>query len=233
MLDPKKLLNDFLGTTVPGTEGTVRQKADQAMDLAKKNPLATGAIVAVLLGTGAGRAVTGSALKLGGLAAIGGLAYTAYKNYQAGKSPTEVAAPGKEPEILEAPKDTGFHPDDIQQGEVEFALVLVRAMIAAARADGHIDEAERAKIHERLQMSGLNSDAAEFIDNELARPVDVDSLVKAAKTDPQKVELYTASRVTIDPDNRAERGYLDLLAGRLGLKDDLVAHIEATVAKMV
>lgn len=233
MLDPKKLLNDFLGTKVPGSEGSIRDKAGQAADLAKKNPLATGAIVAVLLGTGAGRALTGSALKLGGLAAIGGLAYTAYKNYQAGKAPGETVATGKEPAILEAPKDSGFNPEDIEQGEVEFALVLVRAMIAAARADGHIDDAERAKIHERLQMSGLNSDATEFIDNELARPVDVDSFVKAAKTDPQKVELYTASRVAINPDNRAERGYLDLLAGRLGLKDDLVAHIEATVAKMI
>jgi uncharacterized membrane protein YebE (DUF533 family) len=233
MLDPKKLLNDFLGTQVPGTEGTVRQKANEAVDLAKKNPLATGAIVAVLLGTGAGRALTGSALKLGGLAAIGGLAYTAYKNYQAGKAPGESVAGGAEPEILEAPKDSGFAPEDIEQGEVEFALVLVRAMIAAARADGHIDDAERAKIHERLQMSGLNSDVAEFIDNELAKPVDVESFVRAAKSDPQKVELYTASRVAINPDNRAERGYLDMLAGRLGLKDDLVAHIESTVARMV
>ena len=45
----------------------------------------------------------------------------------------------------------------------------------------------------------------------------------------QKVELYTASRLAIDPDSRAERGYLDLLAGRLGLADGLVDHIEATV----
>jgi len=44
------------------------------------------------------------------------------------------------------------------------------------------------------------------------------------------VELYTASRLTIEPDSRAERGYLDLLAGRLGLPDALVDHIEATVS---
>jgi uncharacterized membrane protein YebE (DUF533 family) len=43
------------------------------------------------------------------------------------------------------------------------------------------------------------------------------------------VELYTASRLAIDADTRAERGYLDLLAGRLGLADQLVDHIEATV----
>ena len=46
----------------------------------------------------------------------------------------------------------------------------------------------------------------------------------------QKVELYTATRLTIDPDTRAERGYLDLLAGRLGLPDALLDHIDATVS---
>lgn len=232
MLDPKKLLNDFLGTQVPGTEGSIRDKAGDAVDLAKRNPLATGAIAAVLLGTGAGRALTGSALKLGGLAAVGGLAYTAYKNYQAGKQAAPQEGGAQEIEVLEPPRDTGFHPEDIEQGEVEFALVLVRAMIAAARADGHIDETERSKILERLRMSGLNSDAAEFIEAELAQPVNMEAFVQAAKTDPQKVELYTASRIAIDPDSRAERGYLDMLAGRLGLPGDLVDHIETTVAGM-
>ena len=45
MLDPKKLLDELLGSNVPGTQGTVRDKAGQAVDLAKKNPLAAGAIV--------------------------------------------------------------------------------------------------------------------------------------------------------------------------------------------
>ncbi|TIT86304.1 MAG: DUF533 domain-containing protein, partial [Mesorhizobium sp.] len=61
-------------------------------------------------------------------------------------------------------------------------------------------------------------------------PLDLDTLVAGAQTDAQKLELYTASRLTIDPDTRAERGYLDLLAGRLGLPDALVDHVEATVS---
>ncbi len=61
-------------------------------------------------------------------------------------------------------------------------------------------------------------------------PVDIDAIVNAAKTEEERVEVYTASRLTIEPESRAERGYLDLLAGRLGLPDALVDHIEATVA---
>ena len=85
MFDPKKLLNDLLGSQVPGTQGTVRDKAGQAVQLAKDNPLATGAIATVLLGTSTGRSVTGSALKLGGIAAVAGIAYKAYQNYQSGR----------------------------------------------------------------------------------------------------------------------------------------------------
>ena len=103
-------------------------------------------------------------------------------------------------------------------------------MLAAARADGQVDAAEREQIAGRLAMSGLDHDAADFINRELGAPLDLDAIVAMARTDAQKAELYTASRLTIRPDSRAERGFLDLLAGRLGLADALVDHIEATVS---
>ena len=128
------------------------------------------------------------------------------------------------------PADTGFDPPQAPQGEHEFALTLVRAMIAAAKADGHIDEAERKKIADKLALSGINSEAEEFLKAEIEKPRSIDELVASVLTDAQKLELYTATRLTIDPDTRVERGYLDLLAGRLKLPDALVDHVEATVA---
>lgn len=228
MLDPKKMLDDLLGSKIPGTESTVGEKAAQAKQLAKDNPLAAGALVAVLLGTGTGRKLTGTAIKLGGLAAIGGLAYNAYQNYRNGGQPEQATT--KEPELLPPPADTDFHPAQAPQGEAEFTLALVRAMIAAAKADGHIDEEERGRIADRLAVSGIGTDAEQFILQELQAPLDLDELVASATTEAQRVELYTASRLAIDPDSRAERGYLDLLAGRLQLPDQLVDHIEATVS---
>ena len=230
MLDPKKLLDDLLGSKIPGTESTVRDKAGQAAQMARDNPLAAGALAAVLLGTGTGRAVTGSALKIGGMAAVAGLAYKAYQNYQSGNQP-ETAAPGKEPELLPPPSGTPFDPARAPQGEAEFALVIARAMIAASRADGHIDDAERGRIADKLRLSGIGEEAEAFLLTELEKPVDLDGLVAAAQTDAQKVELYTASRIAIDPETRAERGYLDMLAGRLKLPDALIDHIEATVGQ--
>lgn len=229
MFDPKKLLDDLLGSRIPGMEGTVRDKAGQATQLARDNPLAAGALAAVLLGTGTGRAIGGSALKLGGLAAVAGLAYKAFQNYQGGQAPTDAAR--AQPELLPPPAHTGFDPAEAPQGEAEFTLSLVGAMIAAARADGHIDDAERAKIADRLKLSGMDAEAEAYLIGELQRPVDLDAIVGAAKTEAQRVELYTASRLAIDPETRAERGYLDMLAGRLKLPDALVDHIEATVSE--
>ncbi|NRP69698.1 Inner membrane protein YebE [Ensifer psoraleae] len=228
MFDAKKLLDQFLGSQVPGAGGTVRDRADQVTRLAKDNPLATGAITAVLLGTKSGRKLAGNAAVLGGLAAVAGLGYQAYKNYQAGKSPAAEPASQPTPELLPPPADSGFTAPAAVSND--FALILVRAMIAASRADGHIDETERAHIMGKLSVSGLSADAAAFLEEELANPVDLDAIVAAAKTEEQRVEIYTASRLAIEPESRSERGYLDLLAGRLGLADALVDHIEATVS---
>ena len=232
MFDAKKLLDQFLGSQVPGAGGTVRDRAGQLGQMAKDNPLATGAIAAVLLGTSTGRQLGGSALKLGGLAAIAGLGYQAYKNWQSGQQPQPAdasTAATTEQQLLPPPEGTGFHVED-EANSADFAVILVRAMIAAARADGHIDDAEREAILGKVRLAGLGADAEAFLEHELANPVDLDAIIGAAQTESQKVELYTASRIAIEPDSRAERGYLDLLAGRLGLADALVDHIEATVA---
>jgi uncharacterized membrane protein YebE (DUF533 family) len=228
MFDAKSLLDQFLGSQIPGAGGTVKDRAGQVGQMAKDNPLAAGAIAAVLLGTGTGRELTGSALKLGGLAAIAGLGYQAYKNWQAGSAPA-TAQPGANQAILPPPADSGFHPEDAANN-ADFAVILVRAMIAAARADGHIDDAEREAILGKVKLAGLGADAEAFLEEELKNPVDLDAIVAAATSESQKIELYTASRIAIDPDSRAERGYMDLLAGRLGLADQLVDHIETTVA---
>jgi len=219
MLDARAILEQFLGSTVPGTDSTVKEGAGRVGDLVKSNPMASGAIAAALLGTKTGRNLSGSALKVGGLAAIAGLGYTAYQSWRAGDTGGGLQTP---------PVGSGFAVDD-QSHNDEFLLVLVRAMIAAARADGHIDGKEKALIAERLQKAGVGAEAETFISKELSRPTDLDALIDSAVSESQKVELYTASRLTIDPGTRAERGYLDMLAGRLDLPDALVDQIDKAV----
>lgn len=230
MFDARKLLEQFLGSQVPGVGGSVRDRAGDAVQMAKDNPWKAGALATALLGTKTGRSIAGNALTIGGLAAIAGLGYQAYKNYQAGQAPaTPSDAPPPKTAVLPPPAESGFGAASPAQSN-EFVLVLIRAMIAAAKADGHIDDGERALILDKVKAAEVSGEAAAFIERELSQPTDIDALVAAAVTEEQRVELYTASRLTIEPDSRAERGYLDLLAGRLGLPDALVDHIEATVS---
>jgi uncharacterized membrane protein YebE (DUF533 family) len=68
-----------------------------------------------------------------------------------------------------------------------------------------------------------------MLEAELGRPVSVGQLIADARTDAQKVELYTASRLALDVDTPVERSYLQALATRLKLPDNLVRHIESAV----
>src|SRR3954463_17881 len=131
MFDAKKLLDQFLGSQVPGLSGSVKDRAGQAGQLARDNPLATGAIVAALFGTKTGRELAGNVATVGGIAAIAGLGYLAYKNYKSGQSPETVAqpVPQADPALLAPPADSPFHPQAPGLSN-DFALTLLRAMIA-------------------------------------------------------------------------------------------------------
>jgi uncharacterized membrane protein YebE (DUF533 family) len=224
MFDPRKLLDDLLGSKIPGTESTVREKGGQAVQLAKDNPLAATAIVAVLLGTGTGRQLTGTALKLGGLAAVGGLAYKAYQNYQQGQPLLTGSQPQKQ-SLLAAPEGSGFEPAAVSN---DHATLLIRAMIAAAAADGRIDAQEQQKILGGLQQAGLTGAAQQFLAREIETPATIEDLAAAVSSPQQAAQVYTAARVAVDPDAEEEHEFLAALAERLGIDDDLAAQIDAT-----
>jgi uncharacterized membrane protein YebE (DUF533 family) len=97
----------------------------------------------------------------------------------------------------------------------ETAALMLRAMIQAAKSDGGIDKAERAKI---LETVGDDSDAEDiaFVQAQLAAPVDVESL--AADTPAAlRTQVYSASLMTIRLDTQPEAQYLDALARAMEL----------------
>lgn len=102
----------------------------------------------------------------------------------------------------------------------ETAALMLRAMIQAAKSDGGIDEAERAKI---LDTVGNDADAEDiaFVKAQLAAPVDVDGL--AGDTPPAlRAQVYSASLMTIRLDSQAEAQYLDALARAMDLDQPTV-----------
>ncbi len=169
------------------------------------NPAAIGglgAIAGALLGGGRG-AVGG-----GVLAVLGSLAYAALQ--------------GQGTAAAVVPDDPGR----LQQK----AMLLLRAMIQAAKADGQIDGEEMSRIMGRLAEAGESDDARHLVLQEMSRPVDVAGLAAEA-TDPQAAaEIYAASLMAITVDSAAERDYLARLATALRLPAEAVAHIQAKLA---
>jgi uncharacterized membrane protein YebE (DUF533 family) len=111
-----------------------------------------------------------------------------------------------------------------------FELVLIRAMVAAAKADGTIDAMEQQKLFGEVEKLGLDSAAKGYVFDLLNKPVDLESIAGAVATPEQGAEVYLASRLTVDPDQPAERAWLDALAARLQLPAELRAHLDQQAA---
>lgn len=171
---------------------------------------AAGGLLGLLVGTETGRKVGGTALKVGTLAALGGIAWKAYQNWQ-----TQGAAPVEAPVALDP------------VAEQKLAAATIVAMVQAAKADGHVDDAERAAILGRVGT--LEGAAKAFLENELAAPVDIDRVASLAANPQEAAHLYAASLLAIDLDQPVEKAYLAALAQKLGLTPDLVAEIERNV----
>ncbi|MDP3600829.1 MAG: DUF533 domain-containing protein [Bosea sp. (in: a-proteobacteria)] len=200
----------------------------QAKAMFDKNPaMATavlGGLGALVFGSSTGRAVVGSAAKLGGMALIGGLAYKAYQNYQSGKPMLDI---GSSPELLPAPRGTGFEAEAATEAT---ALLFIRAMIAAAAADGAIDAEERTTILGGLREAGFDQEANEWLEQEMASPASIETLVAGAESPELAAQIYTAARIAINPDTAGEKNFLAALSAELGLDAELVANIDAAAS---
>ncbi len=205
------------------------EERDAKLDGMKKGAMAAG-VLALLLGTGAGRRVTGSVLKIGSLAAIGGIGYKAYQNWMAEKNATnqeyqdiaeEAAGQGKrEGRLINFDKLEPEQANDRSQ-------TLLRAMVAAAKADGHVNSKEEAAIKEQIVKLQLGDEVEGILQAEIARPLDVKEIAALAKDQAMASEIYLVSAVITDQGNTMEREYLDTLARTMELPDALVAQLQS------
>lgn len=212
------------------------QLLQKAKDLAAQHPGLTQAALVGLAGLlFKGRKkgkLTGNLVKLGGLAVIGGLAYRAYQNQQSSKelSSTSGAAQAvgdgmANQEVLRPPERSRFHP--VSQTEDD-ALLFLKTMVAAAAADGHIDENERARIVKGLMEAGIDPDSSRWLETEMASPADVEELAGTVNDPDKAAQVYAAARIAIDPDTIQEREFLHQLAEALDLDPSIRRQIDET-----
>ncbi len=191
---------------------------------------AVGGALGLLLGSKRGRRYGGKALKVGSVAALGALAYKAYTAYQERQPQVHVQA---QPQAAATPAPTPLPLqmiDRVPEPEVErHSLALLKAMVGAAKADGHIDERERALIEAELQRLGADPSTRQMIDAELRRPLDPADIARSATSPELAAEVYLASLLIADDTNTMERLYLDELARQLALPEGLKAELESQI----
>jgi uncharacterized membrane protein YebE (DUF533 family) len=115
-----------------------------------------GGLASGLLTSKAGRKFGKKALTVGGVAAVGGLAYAAFSRYRQSQELAGGAPHGTriEPSPVKA---EGFIPAGDRSHEIEeLGLTLLRAMVAAAQADGKLDGRERHAIYEHVGSLDLS-----------------------------------------------------------------------------
>ena len=177
-----------------------------------------------LLGGSLGRGLTSQAGMAVGMGLLG-VAMAAYEHYTQQKTAGGAATGGPPPPpagpaAAVPPPPGGAHPD---------ALLLIRAMVAAASADGVIDADERARIAARADAAGLGAETRETLERELAAPQPLEHML-ATVTSPQLAEeVYAVSLAAIRPDSEPNRAYLDALARALALDAAAVARLHLLV----
>lgn len=177
-----------------------------------------GGALGLLLGDKRMRKFGGKALTYGGAAALGALAFRAYSNWQqqkaaAGAAPVSVAQPAQ---FLPAPQ------------AADHSRAVLKALIAAAKSDGHIDARERGLIEEQLSRMAGDASLRAWIDAEVSRPLDPAEVATAAGGSMEIAsEMYLVSVLAVDSESFMERAYLDALAAQLKLPAELKSQLEA------
>ena len=171
---------------------------------------------------------------LGGVVGIGalGIAVAAVDHFSRKGSVGAPQTPPQRPPVPPPVSETGRTtappppPQPVAPAEREDdALLLIRAMIAAANADGLIDEQERAAVLGELKSAGLSAQEEEFINRELDSPSSIDSLLPQVSRPDLAREVYAVSLLAIEVDTKAERDYLSYLRTRLSLDEDSIGEL--------
>jgi uncharacterized membrane protein YebE (DUF533 family) len=195
---------------------------------------AVGGVLGLLLGSKSGRRMGGKALKAGSVVALGALAWKAYGDWQRQNATASSfgAAPGAAPGASTGgalPAPASFAALPAPQLELH-SRAMLKALVAAAKSDGHMDDAERGQVEDALHRLNADAETRAWVDAELRRPVDPADVAAAATGPEMAAEIYLASVLVVDDTTVMERAYLDELARRLQLAPGLKAELEARAA---
>lgn len=217
MIDPQRLIGGLLNGALDGNFGKKKKKGKHSK----------GFNAGSLLG-GANKAAIGMGLL--------GLAFAAMEHFQqkpgggfgGGQPFPGTTPPGGGPSTPPPPPPVSAGPPPppppSQAAREHEAMLILRAMVAAANADYAIDPEERENILTKAREAGLSEEEMRLVAEELDHPKSLADVVRAVQNPQQAEEVYVASLLAIDVDSEAEKAYLRALADRLKLPEETVAR---------
>ncbi|MCA3242080.1 MAG: tellurite resistance TerB family protein [Rubrivivax sp.] len=228
----QSLLNQILGSGSAPTGGGAHGQG-RGGDLGKYLVGgAAGGALGLLLGSKRGRGMGGKALKYGSVAAVGALAWKLYQDHQAKQQQPQPVQPMPTRAYVPPPPmaPSSFAALPAPQMELH-AQAMLKAMIAAAKSDGHLDARERELLHGEMARLNADAETRAWFDAELAKPVEPGDVAAGVTSPEMAAEVYLASLLVVDETTTMERAYLDELARRLQLDPGLKADLEARAAQ--
>jgi len=155
----------------------------------------------------------GGGMNYAALASLGMAAFQAYQAWQRQQA--------------SAPQQAFQTVDQLQGPEAEaHSHALLRALIAAAKADGEIDDQEQQMIAAEIGRHTDDPQLQQWLDAEVAKPLSAADFAEYAHDPALASEIYLASVMLVNDQQAAERAYLDELAGQLQLDPQLQLHLE-------
>ncbi len=188
----------------------------------------------LLKGGGAGRL-----LKVGGMAALGTMAYKAWQEHQARQAGGAAADAGAAAATVAASAMAGQAPNENSNPAHEQAMLV--AMIAAAKADGHVDDNERAQIEQALRQAGVQESDPEllkWLDAQIKSPLNAAEVAGPAQGQPELaaklylISVIVASGAGTGSISAAEQAWLDTLGRALQLPDEVRASLQRQAAQL-
>lgn len=170
-------------------------------------------------GLGSGRGMDGLAGQMAGAGGLGGL-MGALTGAAQGQQRADAPDFGRQLNDAFTRQDEPPVPPTPDQ-EAAAGLMLV-AMVMAMKSDGQIDQAEKARLLDKLGDASPQERA--FVEQAMGADMTVRDLAEAI---PQGLEpqVYAMSVMAIDLDSQAEAQYLDKLARAVGLSKQMVNEI--------
>lgn len=198
--------------------GAAKQYGDKAAQSDTLTKLGGGAAVAGLLSMFLKKGKGQRIAHAGSMAALGALAYAAYQKYQQNQSAGTESATAAAPLAL---PETAFAANNDSENA---GRVILRTMIAAAAADGSIDEAEQNLI---LQEGGEDAETRQWLAAEAARPAQPAEIAhEIGGNTALAAEAYLAARLVCADLSRKEIVFLSQLSQASQLDDKLVDSLE-------